>query len=123
MASGCDRARGLFAELDGACGKLAAKSFFRGDQFLAELDARLTKRLAQPKERGGVVAVRGEDPPPFIGVVSGGEAILPARSRKRPEDRVAQRVRAPAEPGNRLDHKIESRAEIFEDRANPVHRF
>ena len=67
--------------------------------------------------------MRSDDTSPILGNLLGQEANLAADFRELPEDLVAQRVEASAETRDRLDHQIESRAELLEDRANPVHRF
>ena len=116
-------ARGFFTKLDDACGELSAQSLLCGDQFVAELDARLAERLAQPHDLGAQIVARRNDTSPILGNLLGQEANLAADFRELPEDLVAQRVQASAETRDRLDYKIEARPQFLEDRANPVHRF
>src|SRR5260370_17691948 len=67
--------------------------------------------------------MRSDDTSPILGNLLGQEANLAADFGELAEDLVAQRVEAPTETRDCLDHQIEARAELLEDRANPVHRF
>ena len=116
-------ARRFFAELNGASGELSAKSLLCRGQLVAKLDARLAESLAQAHHLGAEVVMRSDDASSIFGNLFRQEANLAADFRELPENLIAQRVEPSAETGNCLDHKIESRPELFEDRANPVYRF
>src|SRR5580704_5138829 len=116
-------ARRFFAELNGASRKLSAKSLLCSRQFVAELDPCLAERFAQAHHLRAEVVMRGDDAPSIFGNLFRQEANLAADFRELPENLIAQRVEPSAETGNRLDHKIESRPELFEDCADPVYRF
>src|SRR5271170_6932002 len=123
LAGRSNSARRFFAELDGASGELSAQSLLCSRQLVAELDARLAERLAQPHHLGAEIVMRGDDASPIFRNLFRQKANLAADFRELSENLIAQRVEPSAETGNRLDHKIESRPELFEDCANPVYRF
>src|SRR5580704_6413284 len=92
-------------------------------RFFAELNPCLAERFAQAHHLRAEVVMRGDDAPSIFGNLFRQEANLAADFRELPENLIAQRVEPSAETGNRLDHKIESRPELFEDCADPVYRF
>src|SRR5579863_7523005 len=100
-------------------GKFATQAGLHGDQFFAELDARLAERFAQANHLCAEVVVSGDDTSPILGDLLGEEANLAADFGELAEDFVAQRVEASAETRDCLDHQIEAGAELLEDRANP----
>ena len=102
---------------------LAAQSLLGGDQFVAELDPRLAERLAEPHHLGAQLCPRADDTSPILGNLLREEPNLAADFGELSDHLAAQRVDPPAETRDRLDHQIESRAELFEHRAYPGHRF
>jgi len=67
--------------------------------------------------------MRGNDSSAIFRDLFGQKPNLATDFRELAEDFIAQRIESSTEAGNRFNHKIETRAQFLEHRAEPVHRF